>query len=40
VDVGEAGLIYESPTCDPVALSVPAGSDHALVTGRGFVAVG
>ena len=40
LDVGEYGLVYGSPTDDYVPLPVPPGSYHALITGRGFVAIG
>ena len=37
LDVGESGLMFASPTMDPVSLGVPAGAYHVLITGRGFV---
>lgn len=40
LDVGEYGLVYGSPTMDYVPLPVLPGSYHALITGRGFVAIG
>jgi hypothetical protein len=43
LDVDEGGLIYDSPpggNVHQVALRVPAGGYHALITGRGFVAHG
>jgi hypothetical protein len=38
--IGGYGLRYSSPTLDIVDLEVPPGTYRALVTGRGFVAVG
>src|SRR5689334_13667120 len=40
LDVGDDGLLYESPTVDIVSLPVRRGSYHALITGRGFVDIG
>lgn len=38
--VGEYGVTYETPTLDGEGFDVPAGTYHALITGRGFVAHG
>jgi hypothetical protein len=40
LEVGDFGLLYGSPTMDFVPLPVRPGSYHALITGRGFVAIG
>jgi hypothetical protein len=40
LDVGGDGLMYESPTLNVVSLSVPPGSYHAIISGRGFVGHG
>src|SRR3954452_8134638 len=38
--VGDYGLLFSSPTVEKVDLEVPPGTYRALITGRGFVAVG
>lgn len=40
LDVGEAGLTFESPTVDLTDIEVGPGSYHVLITGRGFVSRG
>lgn len=40
LDVGDSGILYESPTIERIDLDVPPGSYHALITGRGFSAIG
>lgn len=40
LSVGDDGLRYASPTCEMVSLSVPTGSYHAIIAGRGFVGHG
>jgi hypothetical protein len=36
LDVGDAGLTYESPTVELTEIAGPPGSYHALITGRGL----
>lgn len=33
LDVGDSGILYESPTIERIDLDVPPGSYHALITG-------
>lgn len=40
LDVDESGIGYESPTLNGVSIAVPSGSYAALITGRGFIALG
>ncbi len=40
LDVSAEGIYFESPTLEGTQLPVPAGSYHAVITGRGFVGFG
>jgi hypothetical protein len=40
LEVASAGIVYESPTMEPIQIDAPPGSYHAQITGRGFAGVG